>query len=141
MIDIDFIKKWEGCRLKAYKPLPKDKWTIGYGATGPTITEGIIWTQAQADADLAKRLLEIESQIERLAPNFTPNCPQMTALCSLVYNIGIGNFESSTLLKKIQNHHTAEDVASEFLRWNKSGGVVVQGLINRRTAEKSLYIS
>lgn len=141
MIDIDFIKKWEGCKLRAYKPLPKDKWTIGYGATGPSIVEGTVWTQKQAESDLAKRLLEIESQVEDLIGDFTPNCHQMTALCSFVYNVGIGNFKASTLLQKILNHHTPEEVAAEFPKWTKSGGVVVQGLINRRAAERTLYLS
>ncbi|MGE8289880.1 MAG: lysozyme, partial [Stenotrophomonas sp.] len=45
------VRKWEGCRLKAY-PDPAsggDPWTIGFGATGPGIRRGVVWTQQQAD--------------------------------------------------------------------------------------------
>ena len=50
---VALIKRWEGCVLRAYK-CPAGVWTIGWGATGPDIVEGLRWTQAQADDRLAR---------------------------------------------------------------------------------------
>ena len=62
---------------------------------------------------------------------------QFDALCSLVFNIGCGAFQGSTLLRKLKAGETA---ASEFLRWNKAGGVELKGLTRRREAEMRLFL-
>ena len=68
------------------------------------------------------------------------NQNQFDALVSICYNIGMGNFSKSTLLKKI-NQGDFKGASLEFEKWNKSGGIVLAGLVKRRLKEKALFIS
>jgi len=140
---LNLIKSFEGCVLTAYQDVA-GIWTIGYGHTRG-VTAGLVFTQEQADQALADDLLSTESAVNRAVAavvNTTDN--QFAAMVSLTYNIGSGNFASSTVLREhlvpqIQN------AADAFLMWNKAtiNGVlqVVNGLTNRRTAERSLYLT
>jgi lysozyme len=130
------VKKFEGCRLKAYK-CPAGVWTIGYGHTGPDVFEGRIWTQAQADAALDKDMQHALDGI-RKAITSTLTDKQMAALVSFVFNLGIGAFKSSTLLKRI-NAHDLAGALREFPKWTHAGGKHLEGLAKRRTAEAALF--
>jgi lysozyme len=136
------IKSFEGCKLKAY-PDPAsggDPWTIGFGATGPGIERGVIWTQEQCDARFDEDVQKFGVKVSRLIGFSTTSPAQFGAMTSLAYNIGIGNFGKSTLLKK----HKAGDyigAAGEFAKWNKAAGRVMAGLTRRRAAEAELYQS
>ena len=141
---LSLIKKFEGCKLTAYpdpgtggKPI-----TIGWGSTsdpqGRPIAMGATWTQAQADARLAAHVLEFAAGVDKALDKAPATPMQKAALTSLAYNIGAGAFAGSTLLKK---HRAAdyEGAALQFPAWNKSGGRVMQGLVNRRAAEMRVY--
>lgn len=138
---IDLIKRFEGCRLVSY-PDPGTggkPWTIGWGSTGYDVKEGLIWTQEQADSRLLSDLDILAVRMSKLiSPALADN--EFAALMSLAYNIGVGNFASSTLLKMI-NKGDVEEAAEEFVKWNKSAGKVMDGLTLRRKAEKVLYLS
>lgn len=134
---IDLIKGFEGCRLTAYLDsggVP----TIGYGHTTHVELDDVI-SQTDAEEYLRQDLQTAELCVERqvyygLAPH------QFDALVSLVYNIGIGAFMKSTLLKKLD----AQDIlgaADEFLRWNKVKGKVNKGLVNRRAKERKVFLT
>jgi len=69
------------------------------------------------------------------------NQNQLDAICSLVYNIGSGGFSASTVLKRINSKDTKESISEAWSRWNKAGGKVVQGLVNRRNKEIALFFS
>ena len=69
------------------------------------------------------------------------NKNQFNALVSFAYNVGTGNFSSSTLLKKVNKNPDDLTIKDEFLRWNKAGGKVLNGLTNRRNEEAILYFS
>lgn len=131
------IKRWESCRLHAFKPIPTDPWTIGWGATGPSITEGLMWDQAQADADLDNRCALLASQL-RAVIKWPLSDNQFGACLSLAYNIGYGSFSNSTLLKKL-NAGDIAGASEQFLVWNKSAGKFLQGLMNRRKDEQKLF--
>lgn len=134
---IDLIKKFEGRCLKAYK-CPAGVWTIGYGQTGPDIVEGVQWTIWQAEEALKTVLAKFAAAVDRLVTvELTDN--QRAALICLTYNIGEGNFKSSTLLK-VLNRGKYTEAANEFLKWNKSGGKVLNGLTARRAAEQALFL-
>lgn len=64
-----------------------------------------------------------------------------SSLVSLAYNVGLGAFEKSTLLKMLNSGKEHEAIAPQFLRWNKAGGKVLTGLTRRRQAEIDLFIS
>jgi lysozyme len=71
---------------------------------------------------------------------------QLNALTAFAYNVGFGDvqkkipgFVTSTLLKKVNANPNDPTIKEEFLKWNKSNGKILQGLINRRRAESNLY--
>lgn len=138
----DLIKTFEGLRLKAYDD-GVGVWTIGYGTTiypnGVKVKRGDVITEAQAEVYLQHDLKRFEDAVNRsvLVPL---NQNQFDALVSLVYNIGIGAFEKSTLLRKLNGGHYI-DAANQFDVWRMAGGKVMQGLVNRRAKEKVLFLS
>jgi lysozyme len=143
---LPLIEKAEGFRDRPYL-CPAGHWTIGFGMTrypaggtvspsDPPITRGEATEMLRT---LAERLWEnIAPQLQRPA---APN--QGAAMLSLAYNIGVGAFLASTLLKKFNAGDTA-GAADEFLRWDKArvGGKIVAlpGLTARRKAERALFL-
>ena len=135
-IALGLIKKWEGLRLTAYQ-CSAGVWTIGYGSTGPGIAKGVKWTQAQADKRLDDDLRRFAGGVfAAVSRQATPE--QLGAMISLAYNIGIGAFRSSTLLRKF-NGGDVIGAGDQFLRWNRAGGKVIDGLTNRRRDELAVY--
>ena len=111
--------------------------TIGYGCT-EGIQMGMVWTEAEAEAALRKELARFESAVVDLV-KVPINQNERDALISLSYNIGIGNFSKSTLLRKL-NKGDRTGAAREFSRWNKAQGIVLPGLVSRRTREAALFL-
>ena len=132
------IKQFEGCRLKAYL-CPAGIWTCGYGSTGPDVGPGTVWTQRQAEDRLASDLKTfIDGVAAKLTVPATPN--QHAAMASLAYNIGLGNFGKSSVLR-LHNQSDQKGAADAFLMWTKAGGKELLGLVRRRDAERSLYLT
>jgi lysozyme len=129
------IKKFEGCELEAYR-CPAGVWTIGYGHT-KGVQQGDVWSQANADEMLDIELEEYEGYINDLV-NVELKQHQFDALVAWVYNLGVGNLISSTLLVKL-NAGLYEDVPHEIKRWNKANGEILEGLVRRRLAESLLW--
>lgn len=67
------------------------------------------------------------------------NQNQFDALASFTYNLGETNLSSSTLLKKL-NAKDYTGASNEFLKWNRAGGKVLNGLVRRREAERNLFL-
>lgn len=135
---VDLICGFEKCRLKAYKPVPSDPWTIGWGET-EGVNAGMEVTQAEADRRLVKRLDEFGAAVENMVKvDITDN--QFAALVCLCYNIGSAALKFSTLMKYI-NARKFGLAAAEFDKWNKAGGLVLTGLVRRRAAERALFSS
>lgn len=134
---IELIKRTEGVRLKAYK-CPAGKWTIGYGHT-KGVTEGMTITQKQAEEFLQEDLATFENGVLKLvAPQqLTEN--QKASLVSFAYNVGLGNFQKSTLLKKVKADPSDPSIYDEFMKWVNGGGKKLAGLVMRREAEAALY--
>lgn len=141
---IKFIKSWEGVLLKSYK-CPAGVWTIGYGSTyyenGNKVKEGETITLDRAEKLLLFEVGKIEAEINSMGLNL--NQPQFDAIVSFCFNVGMGAFKRSTLLKKIKKQPGAVDIRTEFLKWNKirtaAGLVISKGLSRRRVAEGNLY--
>lgn len=111
----------------------KDKKLIGHEGENDKIT------LEEAERMLIKNILTIDNFVQPLIKvNLSDN--KKSALISLVYNIGMGNFRFSTMLKKI-NDSDFEGAAKEFERWKWDNGKVINGLIRRRIAEKELFLS
>jgi lysozyme len=141
-IVLPLVKKHEGIKLSAYY-CAAQKPTIGFGNTfyldGKAVKIGDKITQQQADELLMATLLKFQQQInEAVKVNLTPN--QEAALISFVYNIGIGAFRQSTLLKLL-NRGEVLTAADQFDRWTRAGGKILKGLVTRRKEEKALFLS
>ena len=134
---IAIIKKYEGLKLEPYL-CPAEIPTVGYGSVkagklGRNITE------AEAEQFLKEDIEMCERGMKSLILNqVTDN--QWSALVCLVFNIGLGNFASSTLLNHLNKNERAQ-AAEQFQRWVFSKGKVLPGLEKRREAEKQLFLS
>ena len=136
------IKTYEGLRLEAYKcsaGVP----TIGYGATfyenGTKVKMSDVITKERAEQLFEYHIKLFSDKVSKVVPVL--NCNQFSALVSFAFNVGIGNFKNSTLLKKVKVNPDDVSIGAEFLRWNKAGGKEIKGLTTRRNAEKELYFS
>lgn len=137
---IDLIKQFEGYSSKAY-PDPATggaPWTIGYG-TIKGVKPGMIITAEQAEKMLRDDVAKFESGVSSLITAPTTQ-GQFDAMVSLAYNIGLGNFGKSTLLKK-HNTRCYTCAADQFRVWNRANGKVMNGLTKRRAAERQVYMS
>lgn len=132
---LSLIKQAEGLRLRAYK-CPADVWTIGYGHTR-TAREGMMITPEEAESLLRDDLRDAERCINNTGLSFTQN--QFDALVSFVYNLGCNAFTKSTLLAKIREGASDDQIKTEFRRWVYSVGKVLKGLVDRREKEIDLY--
>jgi lysozyme len=137
---IQLLKYYEGCRMEAYK-CSAGVWTIGYGntfhANGRPVKQGDTITQQQAEELLPLILKKFAQAVFKRTAKMEQR--EFDALVCFTYNVGIGAFESSTLLKKIRKELPAAEIVAEFHKWNKAKGNVLQGLVKRRAAEAWLY--
>ncbi|CDG86521.1 lysozyme [Xenorhabdus bovienii] len=137
---INKIKSYEGLRLHAY-PDPAtgaEPWTIGYGHTKGVKPEQII-TEQQAETFLHEDLIPIYTEIQRIV-KVPLTQGQFDALCSFIFNLGVGNFIHSTLLKKL-NLADYQGAAEEFLKWDRADGRVLADLRVRRASEQKMFMS
>lgn len=140
MFNLDLIKKYEGLRLKAYK-CPAGVWTIGYGRT-TNVKPGDVITEKEADIFLLEEVegfnIELKKSLSNSYDNLNIN--QITALLSFIYNLGISNFNKSTLRKKllVGDYLSA---SKEFIKWNKANGKALNGLTLRRKEEANIFLS
>jgi lysozyme len=135
----DLIRCYEGCVLTAYR-CPAGVWTIGYGATGPGIQLGLRWNLSQAEQRLQADVSRFGAGVARLLGSAATSQHQFDAMVSFAFNLGLGAFEESTLLRKHRDGDFA-GAAAEFGRWTHGGGRVLPGLVKRRAAEAALYRS
>lgn len=133
---IDLIKKYEGCKLYAYRD-SVGILTIGYGHTS-NVKAGMAITQKQAEQFLKQDLEPVVKKLNGMNINFKQQ--QFDALCSFIFNLGIGKFESSTLRKKIVGRSPDKEIAAEFVRWVNAGGKPLLGLKKRRVAEANMFV-
>ena len=134
---LSLIKKFEGCKLEAYK-CSAGVWTIGYGHT-TGVKEGEVCTQEEAEKLLRGDIFKFEEYVQD-SVKVDLDQSQFDALVAWTFNLGPGNLRSSTMLKKLNNGEY-ESVPFEMRRWNKAGGKTLDGLIRRRQAESLLFES
>ncbi|WP_277972441.1 lysozyme [Pantoea agglomerans] len=131
------IKQSEGLKTRAYR-CPAGVWTIGYGHTH-NVKEGDTCAPEQADHWLQEDCLVAELTIGANVKTHL-NQNQFDALVSFIFNLGSGNFVGSTLLTKL-NANDYTGAADEFGKWVNAGGRKLPGLVERRAAEKALFVS
>lgn len=138
---LNLIKRFEGCRLKAYKDIV-GVWTIGYGTTnadkkitGITISEGTTITQSQADEWLEMSVNnKYGKNVNKFDSIYHWNQNEFDALTSFAYNIGSIN-------GLVDNgRRSRQEIADKMILYNKAGGKVLEGLAMRRRAEQELFM-
>ena len=129
---LKLIKRYEGLRLKAYKPVSTEEYyTIGYGHYGADVRQGMTITEEQAEEYLLKDCEKAVKAVNALGLNLNQN--QFDALVSFTYNCGAGN------LKTLCRNRTIAEIGEKIVLYNKAGGRVLNGLVRRRAEEQALY--
>ena len=140
---VNMIKHHEGFVRKPYQD-PIGLWTVG---VGHLIGDGKIlpkewnkeFTDEEIDQILCEDLERFEIGIQRLTKvNLSQG--QFDALVSFSFNVGLGNYQSSTLRAKL-NRGDYEGASNEFWKWRRAGGKILKGLVKRRADEKALFLS
>lgn len=134
-----FIAGFEGWRSHAY-PDPGTggaPWTIGFGHTGRDVHPGLVISRARGFQLLRRDVATAEAAIARYV-KVGLSQHRYDALVSFIYNVGVGNFATSTLLREL-NHSHYHAAADQFLRWTRGGSGVMAGLVRRRQAERALF--
>lgn len=129
---VDLIKKYEGCRLDAYK-CPAGVWTIGYGHTG-NVKQGDKITQEQADEFLVADLGKFEEKVNKYYNQYKWNQNEFDALVSFAYNFG--SIDQLTA----GGTRSRAVIAEKILLYNKASGQVLAGLTKRRQEERTLFL-
>lgn len=138
---VEFIKQWEGLVLEAYKDVA-GVLTIGYGHTGTDVKSGMRITEERAEELLRADLQFFEKGVSRAIEGTHTRQNQFDALVSLAFNIGLGAFQKSTVLKRLK---AGDDYGAgqAFTMWRKATingkKVTVTGLLRRRRAEREMF--
>ena len=129
---IDLIKKFESCRLTAYR-CPAGVPTIGYGHTAG-VRMGQKITQAQAEEYLRQDLAKYEKHVAKYEAKYKWNQNEFDAMVSFAYNLGS--------IDKLTANGTRSKavIAEKILLYNKAKGRVLAGLTRRRKAERELFL-
>jgi lysozyme len=151
---LKMIAHHEGIRFKPYR-CPAALWTIGVGhVIDPNHAKIKIedrislpcppdwnrtFTMDEVNAILAKDLERFERGVLKYCPNAGSKQSWIDALVSFSFNVGLGTLQRSTLRQK-HNRGDYQGAADEFLKYTKSGGKVLKGLVNRRNDERAIYI-
>ena len=133
---LQLIKDFEGLRLYAYR-CPAGVPTIGYGHT-KGVRMGQAITEKQADQFLKEDVEPIEKYLNDIGINFRQE--QFDALVSWIFNLGVGNFQHSTLFKKICTDATDREITDQIVKWVNSDGKPLPGLKRRRIAEANMFL-
>ncbi len=128
---IDLIKRFEGCRLTAYR-CPAGVWTIGYGHTAG-VRQGQKITAAQAENYLKADLEKYEKKVEKYG-SYSWNQNEFDALVSFAYNVG--SIDGLTA----KGTRSRAEIAGKMLTYNKAAGKVLSGLTRRRQEERKLFL-
>jgi GH24 family phage-related lysozyme (muramidase) len=111
-------------------------WSIGWGSTGPDIHAGLIWTQAQCDARLARQLDDFGADVAAAIHDAPTSANQFDAMVAFQYNTG------AIARARLTRLHIRGDYAgakAAFADWARASGVILPGLVRRRAAEAALY--
>lgn len=134
-------KHFEGLSLAPYF-CPAGVPTIGYGSTFYEDGTRVTMDDPPITEERALRLLRIALEKEyllgvlRASPSLVRSPEALGALSDFAYNLGVPRYRASTLRKRVEEEDW-EGAREEIVKWRKAGGIILQGLVRRREAEKS----
>lgn len=136
--DINQIKKFEGLSLRAYKPVPTERfYTIGYGHYGADVKANQVITEKEAESLLRKDLEKFEDYVNKL--DVCKRYSEFASLVDFTFNLGTAALGRSTLLKYIRAKKPEQYIREEFAKWVNSKGMRLKGLVIRRQWEADRY--
>lgn len=136
--DINQIKKFEGLSLRAYKPVPTERfYTIGYGHYGADVKANQVITEKEAESLLRKDLEKFEDYVNKL--DVCKRYSEFASLTDFAFNLGTAALGRSTLLKYIRAKKPEQYIREEFAKWVNSKGMRLKGLVIRRQWEADRY--
>lgn len=135
-VGLELVTDFEGCKLEPYK-CPGDVWTSGVGHTATT-RPGEVLSHEQVASNLVTDVKDAERIVNRYV-RVPLTQGQFDALVSFSFNVGEGNFRSSTLLKKL-NAGDYAGACHQLPRWIYSSGKKLAGLERRRLAERDICL-
>lgn len=133
---IALVAQWEGKRNDPYRDIV-GVWTVCYGETRVPMRR---YTDAECEEMLAKGLNDFAEPVLKRNPELRGRPNQLVAAVSLSYNIGIANYNKSTVARRFSERRWRE-ACDAFLMWRMAGGKVVQGLVNRRNHERRICLT
>lgn len=110
--------------------------TACYGQTGKDIKLGQKFTDEQCAEMLAKELAKTDKQLDKVFKIKYQNDYQHAAMISFTYNVGIGNVQTSTLVR-LFNQGKYEQACDQLSRWVYAQKKKFNGLVRRREVEKA----
>jgi len=143
---IYIVANYEGFESKPYL-CPAGVPTIGYGTTRYKNGKKVTLNDPEITQEAAYSILlyfmdKVADQIRKVL-TVELNDNQFSALCSLVYNIGLGNFKKSSVLKLVNANPNSPKIGDAIKLWNKATvngkKQVLAGLVKRRESEANLY--
>ena len=138
------IKRFEGWRSKPYL-CSANVPTIGWGSTMYENGDKVTLDDPEITKERGQELFELDAerfllQVYKACPVLTKHDNKAAAILSWTYNLGPARLRSSTMRTRINQERWVEAV-QELKRWNLAAGKVTRGLILRREAEASLFLS
>lgn len=134
---IDLIKKYEGCRLTAYKLAGERYFTIGYGHSGADVYESMTISQPEAENLLRNDLVKFEGYVKKYVTDIPLTQNRFDALVSYTYNRGPGKLSAELAA----NCHTVQEYADGIVKYWGSAQRYKDALIRRRKEERALFLS
>lgn len=137
-----FLQPWEGLRTEAYLDTIANPpvWTACYGETDSKYAyPGARYTAQQCEDMLKARVGQFYADMERVANTDAIPVSVQASLLELLYNVGMGQFRTSTILR-LANEGKYAEACAQLDRWVNAGGKRVQGLVNRRNASEAMCI-
>lgn len=156
------MHEFEGYRSRPYKCSARI-WTVGWGHAMypgqlrlPNVRKGSYpgmirdefplkqeddreWSKDELVEIFKQDLKKFEDGVLRLCPKITDQ-GLFDACVAISFNIGLGNFQRSSIRQRINRGESAERIAEAFMMWSKAAGKVLNGLVRRRKAETSLFL-
>lgn len=136
LIAAPFIAGWEGKRNDPYRDIV-GVWTVCFGETRVNMRR---YSDAECLNMLERETGDFANQVLQCTPSLQSRPYQLAAATSLAYNVGVGAYCRSTADRQFDAGNWRGG-CDAILRWNKAGGRVVQGLVNRRKAERQLCLT
>lgn len=131
---VSLVTAWEGYKPMVYAD-PIGRTAVCWGHDEPGMVLGTIYTRARCEALLAEDLSKHADALQCVKRPMTDG--QKAAFVSFAYNVGAPQFCGSTLVR-LANAGDMAGACAQLDRWVFAGGKRLQGLANRRAAERKV---